>query len=195
MRRTSGRHRPDFPALLVRLLCLTVGLAGTLAATGGAAAPASAATTDNRHSIYTLDGWGGVHPVGDSPSLPTSVYWQGWDIARGLALNAGGDGGYVLDGWGGVHPVGSAAPLTSGVYWRGWDIARSLALNSSGSGGYVLDGWGGVHPFGAASAVAPSVYWRGWDIARGIACAQTGPAVTSSTAGVVSIPSVAHRLW
>ncbi len=123
---------------------------------------------DNQNALYTLDGFGGVHPVGAAPSAPGSAYWPGWDIARGIVNRAGHQDGYVLDGFGGVHPFGAAPPLTATAYWRGWDIARGIALTPAGSGGWVLDGWGGLHAFGNAPTVTPSAYWQGWDIARGV---------------------------
>jgi hypothetical protein len=79
-------------------------------------------------------------------------YWNGWDIARGIAVLPDGSGGYVLDGFGGLHPfrVGNGAlppKITDAPYWNGWDIARSVAVLPDGSGGYVLDGYGAIHPF------------------------------------------------
>jgi spore germination protein YaaH len=122
-----------------------------------------------------LDGWGGIHPVGDSAGASGEPYWPGWDIARAVATMPGG-GGYVLDGWGGVHPfaVGTSAmpPQPRGAgFWSGWDIARAITLFPDGSGGLVLDGLGGLHPFTAAGVVASPVvtaYWSNWDIARGV---------------------------
>ncbi len=138
------------------------------------AAPAPAATPapppDNRHHIYVLDGFGGVHPADSSPALSFAAYWSGWDIARGLALFADGTGGYVVDGWGGVHAVGSAPAVSPSAYWPGWDIARGIYLapwaDATHPAGWVLDGWGGIHPFGGAPAIPLPAYWRGWDIAR-----------------------------
>jgi hypothetical protein len=129
-------------------------------------------------SGYVLDGWGGIHPFADTsagdgcsaanmPATPTdNAYWHGWNIARGIALDAYGEG-YTLDGWGGVHPFGGAASFDSTAYWPGWDIARSIVINPMGSG-YVLDGWGGIHPYGFAPPVPSNAYWPGWDIAKGI---------------------------
>ncbi|NQU44150.1 hypothetical protein HQ520_12750, partial [bacterium] len=37
---------------------------------------------------YVLDGWGGVHPVGDVSAFAGGPFWAGWDIARGLAVVA-----------------------------------------------------------------------------------------------------------
>jgi spore germination protein YaaH len=124
-----------------------------------------------------LDGWGGLHPFGDSPGAMAQSYWPGWDIARAVATFPSGGGGYVLDGWGGVHPfaVGSSAMPSQprgGSYWPGWDIARAMTLFADGSGGLVLDGLGGLHPFTGAGVVASpvvSAYWSNWDIARGVA--------------------------
>ena len=127
---------------------------------------------DNSSHLYTLDGFGGVHPDGTAPALAVSAYWAGHDIARGLAIFDDGTGGYVLDGYGGLHPVGGA-PAETGPSWPNWDIARGIALlggsSASAPAGYVLDGFGGVHPFGGAPSVTLSAYWPGWDIARGIA--------------------------
>ena len=122
--------------------------------------------------MYVMDGYGGVHDVA-SPPVATSAYWQGWTIARSLALNGAGDGGVTLDGWGGVHGFGSllSAPTNASGYWYNWDIARDVALLPDGTGGYTLDGWGGLHPFSVGNHPAPpaattSAYWQGWDIAR-----------------------------
>src|SRR4051794_3828739 len=67
---------------------------------------ASSHAIDNRDHLYVLDGWGGVHPVGASPTLSTTAAWPNKDIAFSLALFPDGSGGYVLDGWGRLHPVG-----------------------------------------------------------------------------------------
>ncbi len=131
-----------------------------------------------------LDGWGGLHPFGDSSSVSGSAYWQGWDIARGIAAlpsspsQSGQWTGYVLDGWGGLRPFavnGAAqpAPASGNAYWRGWSIARGVATFADGSGGVVLDGLGGVHPFAVGSHPQPagavvSGYWSNWDIARSL---------------------------
>jgi hypothetical protein len=109
-----------------------------------------------------LDGYGGIHPLCDSPTinLAGAPYWPDWDIARGIALLPGMTGGYVLDGYGGIHPFGDAKPVTSGPYWTGWDIARGIALDPDGTGGYVLDGYGGIQRFTIATTTtdaAPSV--------------------------------------
>lgn len=124
-----------------------------------------------------VDGWGGLHAVGDATSVTGTAYWGGWDIVRGIAATPGRSGGWVLDGWGGLHPFGfgSAPPPapSSYSYWYGWDIARGVAAFSDGSGGVVLDGWGGVHAFTTGSTVAAAVtmtgYWYAWDIARAVA--------------------------
>jgi spore germination protein YaaH len=124
-----------------------------------------------------LDGWGALHPFGDSAGATSQTYWLGWDIARAVTTLPGGQAGYVADGWGGIHPfaVGSTSmpPQPHGSsYWTGWDIARGIVAFADGSGGLVLDGFGGLHAFTAAgSVVSPVVtaYWNGWDIARGVA--------------------------
>jgi spore germination protein YaaH len=125
-----------------------------------------------------LDGWGGLHPFGDTGSVNGGTYWPGWDIATAVATN-GTDQGYELDGWGGIHGFslnGASIPQAANTYayWPGWKIARSIALFPDGSGGVVLDGWGGVHPFTVPGDNQPvaaphqSAYWQGWDIARGV---------------------------
>ena len=128
---------------------------------------------NNQGHLYTLDGYGGLHPVGTAPAMGATTYWPGWNIARSAALFPDGTGGYTLDGWGGLHQFGTAGPAAGATYWPGWDIARQVVLapwSTPGSpAGWTLDGWGGVHPFGGAPAVSGATYWPGWDIARGIA--------------------------
>ena len=129
---------------------------------------------------FVLDGYGGVHPFGGAPALRGSAYWPGWDIARGIALDAGGTGGLVLDGFGGLHPFGAArAPRSVTGYWPGWDIARGVALTADSTlrrpRGYVLDAYGGLHPFGGAPKLATTAYWPGWEIVRGFALDPAGP--------------------
>jgi len=76
--------------------------------------------------VYTLDGFGGIHPDGGSSAQSGGGYWQNWRIARSAVLLPDGSGGYQLDGYGGIHPVG-AAPAVSSAYF-GWDIARDIVL-------------------------------------------------------------------
>jgi hypothetical protein len=136
----------------------------------GAASSWTSGSTSMRvyHGGYVLDAFGGIHPYGGAPTLATTAYWSGWDIARGIALRPDGAGGYVLDGFGGLHPFGDAPGVASSADWPGWDIARGVALRSDGVSGYVLDGFGGLHPFGGAPDVQASAVWPGWDIARAI---------------------------
>ena len=128
---------------------------------------------DDQGHLYTLDGYGGVHPDGTAPALSSSAYWPGWNIARSIGLFPDGTGGYVLDGYGGLHPLGSAPTLSGYAYWPGFDIARQVVLapwsSSASPAGWTLDGYGGIHPFGGAPAVGAFAYWPGWDIARGLA--------------------------
>jgi hypothetical protein len=83
--------------------------------------------------------------------MATSAYWNGWDIARSIALLGNGSGGYVLDGWGGIHPFGAANPMADSAYWPQWDVARGLAINYSGLSGVVVDALNGLH----AASVQP----------------------------------------
>src|SRR5260370_41974691 len=76
-----------------------------------------APAVDNQDHLYVLDGWGGLHPVGASPQLATSVAWPNKDIAYSLALFPDASGGYVLDGWGGLHPAGMAPAMDRQGYW------------------------------------------------------------------------------
>ena len=129
---------------------------------------------------YELDGYGGIHPFGSAPPLAGTAYWPGWDIARGIALDASGGGGLVLDGFGGLHPFGGAhAPTRWSTSWPGWDIARGLTLTPGSTlaspRGYVVDAFGGVHRFGGAPRVSSTGYWPGQDIVRGIAKDPAGP--------------------
>jgi hypothetical protein len=128
---------------------------------------------DNKGVLYSLDGWGGIHPIGSAPTVSGTGYWPGWDIARGIASRPDLHSGYVLDGWGGIHAFGGAPAMSSSAYWPGWDIARGIALTPDGGGGWVVDGYGGVHPFGDAPAVAVT-YWSGRDIIRGVTADATG---------------------
>jgi subtilisin family serine protease len=141
---------------------------------------------------YVLDGWGGLHGFASSGATPPAPsggpYWDGWDIARGVALLPSGTGGYVLDGFGGLHAFAIGAgpappPAVGGPYWQGWDIARGVTILSDGTGGYVLDGFGGLHPFAVGGETIPgpvtsSPYWSGWDIARGVAIVPNPGATT-----------------
>ena len=132
------------------------------------------AAVDNAGHLYTVDAWGGIHPVGPAPPLAPSGYWRGWNIVRGIAVLPDGSGGYTVDGWGGIHPFGQAPSMPISGYWRGWDIVRGIALLPDGSGGYTVDGWGGIHPFGKAPSMPISAYYAGSDIVRGIALLPDG---------------------
>ena len=129
-----------------------------------------------RPSLYTLDGWGGIHGD-DTPPVSYSGYWPGWNIARAAHAWPGGapSSGLVLDGWGGLHGYGSTAPVETsspaGHYWPWFDIARDFAFLPNGTGGFVLDGWGGLHAFHLNGDTSPLfaqgyAYWPYWDHAR-----------------------------
>ena len=137
-----------------------------------ATAPTPTPVVDNRHHLYVLDGWGGVHPVGDSPDLATTASWPQRDIAFSIALFPDGTGGYVLDGFGGLHPIGEALPVDSTVYWPHWVGAREVVMAPWSSGadpaGYVLDADGGIHAFGGAPKVEGNATWPGQGQARGL---------------------------
>ena len=130
---------------------------------------------DNANRLYVLDGWGGVHPVGNAPALATTASWPTKDIAFSLALFPDGTGGYVMDGWGGLHPVGAAPVVDSQVYWPHWIGAREIVMapwsSAAYPAGYLLDADGGIHPFGGAPAVKGAQLTGG--IARGIVLSST----------------------
>ena len=101
--------------------------------------------------------------AGSAPSLQAG-WWQGWDIARSLALSPDGKGVYVVDGWGAIHTAGTAK-YRGGAFWPGWDIARDIVVTPSGNGYAVLDGFGGVHVSGDAPTTqspgfTPADTWR-----------------------------------
>jgi spore germination protein YaaH len=130
---------------------------------------------DPFRAMYTLDGFGGLHPDGGSLPARWSGYWANWKIARAGALLPDGSGGYVMDGYGGLHPFATGTnPMPANVsgfaYWPGWDIARDLLLlptaTASQPQGYTMDGFGGLHPFGGAPLPHFSAYWPNWDIAK-----------------------------
>jgi hypothetical protein len=131
----------------------------------------------NMGGVYLLDGFGGVHPVGNVPAFSGGPYWAGFDIARALRVvfDSTGpvQGYYVLDGYGGVHPVGNVPAFSGGPYWPGFDIAKDMDVvyNSTGTvqGYYILDGYGAVHPVGNVPAFSGGPYWGGFDIARALA--------------------------
>jgi hypothetical protein len=121
-------------------------------------------------AMYTLDGFGGLHPASAlSPAMTGVAYWPGWRIARAAALLSDASGGYTLDGYGGLHPFG-LAPVAAGAAYFGSDIARDVVLlpgsTSKTASGYVLDGLGGLHPFGGAPAAMGAAYWPLFDIAK-----------------------------
>lgn len=173
---TGGRRRPVEVAQRVAasLLGLLLGL-GSPGVTVHASSPAQGGAT--------LDGWGGVHPFGGlSLSTTGAPYWQGWDIARGLAVREDGTGGWTLDGWGAIHAWGGAPAVSTPHEWPGWDIARDAVFTTrdaqgitDGRQGYLLDGFGGLWPWGGAPAL--SAPYPGRDIARGIAIHLNGTGV------------------
>ncbi|MDQ6885036.1 MAG: C39 family peptidase [Candidatus Dormibacteraeota bacterium] len=135
--------------------------------------PASAAPSTGG---VMLDGWGGLHPFGGfAMTTYPAPYWNGWDIARAVAVRDDGSGGWVLDGWGGLHAIGGAPAIVSPGYWPNFDIARAFVVTSrdgngiqDGRQGYLLDGYGGVHAWGGAPALAGAPYTAGQDLARGL---------------------------
>lgn len=151
-------------------------LAAVLLATIAALAPGSLGhAAAGQTGGVVLDGWGGLHPFGGfTLNVAGGPYWQGWDIARAVAVRDDGSGGWVLDGWGGIHAFGSAPSIATPVYTAGADTARDLVVTSkdasglpTGAAGYVLTGDGALHPWGGAPPLSGSV-WAGQDVARGL---------------------------
>ena len=161
------------------------------ASSGGVSAWSSTTTTQISTSaaaslpfkgLYTLDGFGGVHPDDSGPLMPSAT-WPGWAIARAAHTQPGGSApqsGFVLDGYGGLHPYGAAGlGETSGAaghYW-GFNIARDFAFLPDGSGGLVVDGFGGLHGFGVNGGAAPvpaGYSYFGFDVAIKVVIAADG---------------------
>ena len=144
-----------------------------LAAPGAhpAASTQAARAIDNRGHLYVLDGWGGVHPVGNAAPLATSASWPHRDEAQSLALFPDGSGGYVMDANGGIHAVGAAPQIVSGAYWDGLNFARAIVMAPWSSArepaGWVMTAYGQLYAFGGAPEVGGYTYWPGTDSARG----------------------------
>jgi hypothetical protein len=130
---------------------------------------------------YTVDAYGGLHAYGNAPYEVVSADYPGWNIVRGVVLDAcdpTGNSGWTVDGYGGMHPFG-AAPYVSvyGGYYPGWDIIRgAVAWCDQGHAvGYTVDAYGGMHPFsddpGGVEPPYPQItgYWPGQDLTAGIA--------------------------
>ena len=162
-----------FPGSTYQVRARAHSAAGVLSpwATISTAVDSTATWSHPFHGLYTMDGYGGIHPV-DSPPLPYTAYWPGWRIARASkALPGNVQSGLVLDGYGGLHSYGATVTFSATAYWPGWDIARDFALLPDGSGGYVLDGYGGLHSFSVNGHAAPAAatisgYWPGKDLGR-----------------------------
>lgn len=107
-------------------------------------------TTDG----YQLDGWGGLHPLGNMPQPRATGYWPNWNIARYFDLAPDGSVGVVVDGFGGLHPFAARSaeipPYPVGYsYWKGWDIVGEVIVTDWPTlSGYTIDDFGGAHPFG-----------------------------------------------
>jgi spore germination protein YaaH len=133
---------------------------------------ASATRSTPFTSLYGVNAVGTLGP-GSSPPMPSNTLFT-WDIVRGEALDATGQGGVILDGWGALHPFGDVASVSSDTFWPGWDIAVDVTANTANQG-YILDGWGGVHTFSMNGAAQPPAvtalgfYWPGWRVTRALA--------------------------
>jgi hypothetical protein len=129
---------------------------------------------------YTVDAYGGVHPYGDAPYEAAATVYPGFNIIRGVVLDAcdpTGHSGWTVDGYGGMHQFGAAPYVTVyGGYYPGWDIIRgAVAWCDQGHAvGYTVDAYGGMHPFssdpGGVEPPYPQVtgYWPGQYLTAGI---------------------------
>jgi hypothetical protein len=77
-------------------------------------------TTD----AYVLDGFGGVWPLGNAPTVAAPYF--GRDVAHGLVLLP--TGGYVLTATGGFVPFGGAPAVAQAMGVISPPFARQLAL-------------------------------------------------------------------
>jgi hypothetical protein len=127
------------------------------------------------NGLYTLDGYGGVHPD-DSPPLDNAPYWP-WPAARAVKAPPGVNSpqaGLILDAFGGLHSYGGPAlQVFQGPYFPGQDVARDFDFLPNGTGGYELDAYGGIHPFAIGTyplPPQPSIfpYFPGRDVAKKI---------------------------
>ena len=153
----------------VCVLALAGPLAPRAARTGPTRLSATAASVDNSHQLYVLNGHGDVYPVGDAPALKARFTWPNKDVAYSLALFPDAMGGYVLNAWGGLDPVGDAPMIDTGLSAMGFGVVRQVVLapwsSRSEPDGYVLDAYGGIHQFGFAPPVRNAAHF-GFDIAR-----------------------------
>jgi spore germination protein YaaH len=129
---------------------------------------------------YTVDAYGGLHQYGGAPYEAVSADYPGFNIIRGVALDAcdpSGHSGWTVDGYGGMHQFGAAPYVTVyGGYYPGWDIIRgAVAWCDQGHAvGYTVDAYGGMHPFsddpGGVEPPYPQVtgYWPGQYLTAGI---------------------------
>jgi hypothetical protein len=90
-------------------------------------------------------------------------YWPGWDIARGVALEADAAGGHVVDAWGGTHAFGTANSTGVSDYRPGDAWVRSAAWLPDAPRPVIIDDHGAVHTPADAPRVLPVV---GVDAAR-----------------------------
>lgn len=142
---------------------------------------ATAAKAHPWSGLYTLDGFGGLHPA-DSPQLDNAPYWS-WTAARAVHALPGANApqsGLVLDAWGGLHAYGGPAiQVAQAPYYPNLDVARDFVFLSNGSGGYELDAWGGIHPFSLGANPLPPQpaqypYFPGRDVAKKITLLSDG---------------------
>jgi hypothetical protein len=99
-------------------------------------------TVSGTLGYYLLDGYGGIHDLGEVHSLVSKYF--GYDIARDLVPTRSGEGYYILDGFGGIHGVGDAEIPQEGVMpVFGADLAKRLAVTPNGL--YMMDAMGLVY--------------------------------------------------
>lgn len=65
---------------------------------------------DPKGAGYVLDAWGSVHAIGSAPSVTSTSWFWGVDMARGMALLPGSSTGYYVDFWGSLQTFTISAP-------------------------------------------------------------------------------------
>lgn len=135
---------------------------------------AAGTETDGSTWGFVLDGFGGLHEVGfGAPATghmaAGNPYWNGWDIARSVAIARDGTGGWVVDAFGAAHPFrldGNPEPdaVIHGPYWHGIDYVRGFHVTPDGAGAYFLGRWGITYAYPVDGARRPNPPRSGIDV-------------------------------
>ena len=133
-----------------------------------------------------LDGSGGLHRVGDGPTLAGLALGPG--MAADFVMTPQGDGAFILDRYGAVHCVGRASPLGPGPYFAE-PIAVDLAWSYERAGLYILDQGGAVSRIGAAPYFGRAFMGEGEQACR-LTVFPAGYVITTSQGRMVSLGQV-----